>query len=277
MLIDTHCHLDASEFADEQPRLCESASHAGVGIIVVPAVEAGNFAAVRALAGRHDGVRCAYALGIHPMYVGQARDEDLEALREALRSAADDPHLVAVGEIGLDHFVPGLDRERQERFFVAQLRLARDFGLPVILHVRRAQDAVLKQLRRWRPVGGIAHAFNGSLQQAQTFLGLGFALGFGGAMTFERALQIRRLAATLHGEALVLETDAPDIAPAWRHPARNEPAELARIAEVLAGLRGESVAQVAQRTSANARRVLPRLAALERPADPCDLAPRPSG
>jgi TatD DNase family protein len=259
LLIDTHCHLDAAEFAGEIPRLRDAALRAGVDTIVVPAVEAANFEAVRALAGARGGARCAYALGIHPMYVAQARDEDLELLREALRAAADDPDLIAVGEIGLDHFVPGLDRERQERFLVAQLRLAREFSLPVILHVRRAQDAVLKQLRRWRPAGGIAHAFNGSLQQAQAFLGLGFALGFGGAMTFERARQIRRLAAELPAEAHVLETDAPDIAPAWLHPARNEPAELGRIAEVFAELRGESVAAVSQRTTANAVRVLPRL------------------
>jgi len=273
MLIDTHCHLDAAEFGDEVPRLREVARDVGVDTIVVPAVEVGNFAPVRALAGLRGGVRCTYALGIHPMYVGQARDEDLERLREALCAAADDPHLVAVGEIGLDHFVPGLDRERQERFFIAQLRLAREFALPVILHVRRSADALLAGLRRHPVAGGLAHAFNGSAEQALAFVRQGFALGFGGAMTHERALQIRRLAATLPETALVLETDAPDIPPAWLYRTvaeraaghghgRNEPAELPRIAQTLAGLRGWSLERTAAQTAANACAALPRLAAL---------------
>lgn len=261
MLVDTHCHLDAPEFAGEAAVLRRQALAAGVGLIVVPAVEAGNFAAVRALAAAEEGARCVYALGIHPMYVDRARDEDLALLRQALAAAMDDPALVAVGEIGLDGFVPGLDAARQERFLEAQLRLAREFDLPVILHVRRAQDRVLRHLRRLRPSGGIAHAFNGSHQQAQAFIDLGLALGFGGAMTFTRALQIRRLVSDLPAHAHVLETDSPDIAPAWRHPGRNDPAQLGGIAEVFAQLRGLSAERAAAESTANAVRVLPRLAA----------------
>ncbi|HPU51413.1 MAG TPA: TatD family hydrolase, partial [Burkholderiaceae bacterium] len=233
----------------------------GVGLIVVPAVAVGNFSAVRQLARQQAGARCVYALGIHPMCVDSSADGDLEVLRSALRSCADDPDLVAIGEIGLDFFVPGLDRVRQEKFFVAQLEMAREFDLPVIVHVRRSQDIVLKHLRRLRPSGGIAHAFNGSHQQAGIFVDLGLALGFGGAMTFTRALQIRRLATDLGPEVHVLETDSPDISPAWLHPQRNEPAELARIAEVLAELRGESVEACIEQTCRNACRVLPRLKA----------------
>jgi len=176
------------------------------------------------------------------------------------------------GEIGLDHFVPGLDRTRQERFYAAQLKLARAHDLPVILHVRRSADGLLKQLRRIEVAGGIAHAFNGSEAQALQFAERGFKLGFGGAMTFERALQIRQLAATLPVEVPVLETDAPDIPPQWlyvkagerglRPPSRNEPAELPRIAQTLASLRGWSLAQAAEHTAANACQALPRLAAL---------------
>jgi len=187
---------------------------------------------------------------------------------------------VAVGEIGLDHFVAGLDREHQAEVYVAQLKLAREFGLPVILHVRRSADGLLKGLRRVPVAGGIVHAFNGSPEQALQFIDRGFALGFGGAMTFERALQIRRLAASLPPEALVLETDAPDIPPQWLYRpaalrsedgaagidsaqlARNEPAELPRIAQTLAALRGWTPEQTAAQTAANARRVLPRLDAL---------------
>lgn len=272
MWIDTHCHLDAPEF-DALPA---DAWHAearalGVSCCVIPAVERANWGAVRALAHRR-GDR--YALGIHPLCVPRALDEDLDALDAALTAHRDDPRLVAVGEIGLDFFVPALIepamRERQTRFYRAQLRLARRHGLPVILHVRRSADALLKGLRERPVAGGIAHAFNGSLQQAQAFTAMGFALGFGGAMSFEPAQQLRRLARELPLESLVLETDAPDIPPQWlyvtaaeraagRPQGINHPRELPRIGAVLAGLRGLQVDAVAQATSANARRVLPRL------------------
>jgi len=258
MLIDTHCHLDASEFDHDRGAVVRQAEQAGVRILVVPAVEAGNFGAVRMLAREHAG--CVYALGIHPLFVERASDLDLVTLRSALREHRDDPALVAVGEIGLDHFVSGLDRDRQSHFFTEQLKLAREFDLPVILHVRRAQDQVLKHLRQCGVRSGIAHAFNGSIQQADAFIHQGFALGFGGAMTFERALRIRRLARELPDEALVLETDSPDISPAWLHPVRNQPRELPQIAQTLAVLRHRSPADVAQMTASNACRVLPRLA-----------------
>ncbi|MCO5107253.1 MAG: TatD family hydrolase [Burkholderiaceae bacterium] len=260
MLIDTHCHLDAAEYDGDRDSVRERAFASGVAAIVVPAVEVGNFDAVRALAAGDR--RIGYALGIHPLYVDRAREDDLERLRAALEASIDDPALLAIGEIGLDFFEPGLERARQERFFRAQLEMAREFGLPVLMHVRRSQDAMLKQLRIVRPPGGIAHAFNGSLQQAAQFLGLGFALGFGGAMTFDRALQIRRLVRELPGDAHVLETDAPDIPPAWIARRRNEPAQLARIAQVFAQLRGESLGSVVERTAANAARAVPRLSAL---------------
>jgi TatD DNase family protein len=232
-------------------------------------VEAAHFERVRALAHEHDA---AYALGIHPLYVERAGERDLQLLGDALARHGDDPRLVAVGEIGLDFFVPGADIERQQRYYLAQLRLAREAGLPVILHVRRSADALLAGLRRFEVAGGIAHAFNGSPVQAGQFCALGFKLGFGGAMTFERALRIRALAVTLPETALVLETDAPDIPPQWLYrsaaeraqgaTSRNEPAELPRIGAVLAALRGCSVAHTAALTTANARAALPRLGAL---------------
>lgn len=262
MWIDTHCHLDASEFGLESDATAELAAQSGVSKIVIPAVERANFAAVRALAGRH--ANCAYALGIHPMYVPQAMEGDLDALRAEAEAAMRDPRFIAIGEIGLDFFVPELNesplREKQEYFYSEQLKLARDLGLPVLLHVRRSQDVILKYLRRISVRGGIAHAFNGSFHQAQEFIRLGFKLGFGGAMTFPRALQIRRLAAQLPQDAIVLETDAPDIPPVWRHPERNTPEELPRIGEVLAELRGMTVEQIAKITSDNAVSVIPRLA-----------------
>lgn len=264
MWIDTHCHLDASEFAGESEGIATGAEQQGISLIVIPAVECANFDAVKELASRH--ANCVYALGIHPMYVPQAPETDLAVLRKAVSEAMDDPRFVALGEIGLDFFVPGFSdsplREKQEYFYSEQLKIARDFGLPVLLHVRRSQDTLLKYLRRISVPGGIAHAFNGSFQQAGEFIRLGFKLGFGGAMTFPRALQIRKLAAELPEHALVLETDAPDISPAWLHPKRNSPEELPRIGQVLAELRGMPVDLVAQMTSRNARSALPRLANL---------------
>jgi TatD DNase family protein len=262
MWIDTHCHLDADEFGDEASSIAERAAHRGVSWIVIPAVERANFGTVAALANRHGN--CAYALGIHPICVPQAQEEDLAALRATVGAAMNDPRFVAIGEIGLDFFIPALCndamREKQEHFYSEQLKIARDFDLPVLLHVRRSQDRVLKYLRRIAPPGGIAHAFNGSFQQAQAFLDLDFKLGFGGAMTFPRALQIRRLATDLELDAIVLETDAPDISPVWRHPTRNSPEELPGIGDVLANLRGLPSDAVAHATTANARSVLPRLA-----------------
>jgi TatD DNase family protein len=224
-------------------------------------VEAANFSSVANLAANLPN--CVYALGIHPLYVPQAAPEDLNRLREAVQLAMADERFVGIGEIGLDFFVPELTtdamREKQTYFYVEQLKIAREFDLPVILHVRRSQDMLLKHLRRISVVGGIAHAFNGSEQQAQAFISLGFALGFGGAMTFTRALQIRRLATGLPLSAVVLETDAPDISPAWLHPGVNTPAQLPRIAAVLAELRGQPLAEIAAQTSNNVARVLPRL------------------
>ncbi len=268
MWIDTHCHLDAQEFGAASQTVAAHALAAGVSMIVIPAVECANFAAVAALGGL---VNTSYALGIHPMYVARASEADLATLRAAVPAALADPHFVAIGEIGLDFFIPALKdgalRAKQDFFYQEQLKIARDFDLPVLLHARRSQDAILKQLRRFKLRGGIAHAFNGSVQQAQIFIGLGFKLGFGGAMTFSRALQIRRLATELPLDALVLETDAPDISPAWLHPERNSPEQLPAIGAVLAELRAIDANAIAAATQANALAVLPRLAALVQAAD----------
>ncbi|OAM51330.1 DNAase [Methylovorus sp. MM2] len=257
MLIDTHCHLDAGEFDHDRDQVAKASLDADVRLIVVPAVERSNFGTVSQLAERHP--HCAYALGIHPLFVPDAKEEDLGYLRTAIEQG----NPVAVGEIGLDFFVEGYDRERQEYFFIEQLKLAREFELPVILHVRRSVDDVLKYLRRIKVSGGIAHAFNGSRQQADAFIKLGFKLGFGGAMTYPRALKIRDLAIHLPLEAIVLETDSPDIPPEWLgHHGRNSPYELPKIAQVLADLRQINLTQVADTTTKNALNALPKLAQL---------------
>jgi TatD DNase family protein len=222
--------------------------------MVIPAVERDNFAAVLDCCARYPG--CHAALGIHPMYAGRARGDDLAYLRAAVEAHRP----VAIGEIGLDFFMPDFDADVQLFHFSEQLKIARDFDLPVLLHIRRAQDQILKQLRRIRVRGGIAHAFNGSRQQADEFIRLGFKLGFGGAMTYPRATRLRELAATLPLDAVVLETDAPDIPPVFAARERNSPEYLPRIAQVLAELRGLDTEAVAGATSANARAVLGALA-----------------
>mgnify|MGYP003346267116 CR=1 FL=1 len=262
--IDSHCHLDAAEFDADRDAVRAAARAVGVGLCVLPAVAVANFDTVRELALRHADV---YALGIHPMYTPQAREEDLQTLDHQLQQHQHDPHLVAVGEIGLDGWVPGLDMAWQQRFYMTQLQLAQQHGLPVILHVRRSADLLLKGLRQTPVKGGIAHAFNGSLQQACQFIDMGFKLGFGGALTYNRALQLRRLAAQLPLDALVLETDSPDIPPHWLYATaaqrsqgqkqgRNTPDQVPRIAQVLADLRGVSVEEVQSVTTRNVRQAL---------------------
>jgi len=268
--IDSHCHLDAPEFDLDRTEVLQKAQSQGVAWCVMPAVQAKDFLPLQKLAQE---LHQPYALGIHPLFVPQAQEQDLTFLAQCIESALaqdangqrTDPSLVALGEIGLDFFVPALCepamRKKQEFFYHAQLKIAQKFKLPVIVHVRKSADELLKGLRRFAVQGGIAHAFNGSFQQANTFIEMGFALGFGGALTFERALQLRRLATELPLSALVLETDAPDIPPHWIYKtqterqssqalpsqARNEPAQLPRISDI------------AHATLVNAKRVLPQL------------------
>jgi TatD DNase family protein len=248
--IDTHSHFDAAEFESDRDAEYARAVAAGVGIQIVPSVARSNLDAVAKVCTHHPG--CLPAWGLHPMYIARHRREDLDAVRAQI--AAQRP--VAVGEIGLDLFVRGLDFATQEYFYVEQLKIARDHDLPVLLHGRRANDQLLKHLRRIRVPGGIAHAFNGSAQQAAEFIKLGFKLGFGGAFTWTRALNLRRLAVDLPLESIVLETDSPDIPPAWIGHGRNAPAELPRIAAVLAELRGIRVDELAEVTTHTTRTLL---------------------
>nr|WP_242533218.1 TatD family hydrolase [Niveibacterium umoris] len=252
-MIDTHIHLDATEYAETRNKVIEDARATGVATFVLPGVSPANFAPVQALAEQHQDVVPAY--GIHPLYVGDTDESGLEQLRAQLQNGG----AVAVGEIGLDYFVADADRTRQEAFYVAQLKLAREFGLPVLLHIRRAQDDVLKHLRRITVRGGIAHAFNGSRQQADTFIAMGFKLGFGGAMTYDGSSRIRALVRDLPLEAIVLETDGPDIPPAWRPGGPSLPSELLRYASLVAELRGDTLERVIAQTGANAVAALPGL------------------
>jgi TatD DNase family protein len=262
MWIDTHCHLDAGEFDDDRDQVVARARAAGVAMLVMPTGQVDDAPKVQRIAQQHG---FAYALGFHPLWIDGVADEAVDRLRDAVRAALADRHFVAVGEIGIDLFEPG-DVARQEWFFREQLRVARDAAVPVIVHVRRSADLLLKHLRRIEVPGGIIHAFNGSAQQAGQFVARGFRLGFGGSMTYTGSERIRRHAAGLAESAWVLETDAPYIAPAWRRGPqaveRTEPSDLARIAAELAALRGVDVATLARQNRANALAALPRLAPL---------------
>ena len=248
--IDTHCHFDAAEFSHDRDTEYARARAGGVAMQIIPAIALANFADVGAVCARYSD--CKPAWGLHPMLIAAHRPEHLDELRKQI--AVTRP--VAIGEIGLDYFVPGLDVATQEYFYVEQLKIAQEYDLPVLLHCRKSVDQILKQLRRIRVRGGIAHAFNGSPQQAEMFIKLGFKLGFGGAFTWPRANNLRRLAVGLPLESIVLETDSPDIPPIWIGRGRNSPAELPRIAVTLAELRGISVATVSEVTTANASGIL---------------------
>ena len=267
MWIDTHCHLDAPEFTDSLPAVIHAAQEKNVKAILLPAVKAADFGHVKELAHQYSqGIPgLVYTLGVHPLYTNQAKEGDIATLEKHIVESLSDPRFVGVGEIGLDYFIEELDPHKQEFFFNMQLDLAQKYQLPVILHVRRSQDAILKALRRRNISGGIAHAFNGSFQQAEQFIELGFKLGFGGAATYERALQIRRLLKELPIDSIVTETDSPDIPPAWLREEGivfNEPAFVERIAKELAAIRGVDDAEFASAAWRNAMQVLPRWSAL---------------
>lgn len=250
-LIDTHCHIDVEEFAADRAQVLACARAAGVTRQVVPAIHQPGWAFLRSLCRQEADLLP--ALGLHPIYLAVHRPEHLEELRRLLA----DERPVAVGEIGLDYFVEGLDRAAQQTLFEAQLRLAEEFALPVLLHVRKAHDQVLATLRRLKfRQGGIAHAFSGSAQQAERYLELGFKLGFGGTLTYTRSSRIRALAVALPLEAIVLETDAPDIVTAAHRGERNSPEYLPEVLAALAAVRSEDAASLAATTTANARAVL---------------------
>ena len=265
--VDTHCHVDAPEFKDILMEMMVRTAGEGVQAILLPTVQASDWDQATSLVNQYSKQipGLVYTLGIHPLYVQKAKESDVDFLKIQIEKSLDDPRFVGVGEIGLDYFVEGLDPQRQEYFFHTQLDLAEQFQLPVILHVRRSQDAILKALRKRKVPSGIAHAFNGSHQQAEQFIELGFKLGFGGAATYDRALQIRRLLQEMPLECIVTETDSPDIPPAWLKEEGgkfNEPALLPRIASQLAKIRGVSDEIFANAVWQNAMQALPRWSSL---------------
>ncbi|CDF86055.1 Uncharacterized deoxyribonuclease YjjV [Pseudomonas knackmussii B13] len=253
-LIDTHNHIDFPDFDADRPALLERCRALGVERQVLLGVFRENWERVIELAEQHTELHA--ALGLHPIYLAQHKPEHLRDLRDMLQRLAGHPKLCAVGEIGLDYYVEELDREAQQALFEEQLRIAIDVELPVLLHVRRSHAAVIATLKRLRvPRRGIVHAFAGSREEAREYLKLGFRLGLGGAPTWPQANRLRKVVAELPLEAIVLETDAPDMAPAMYPGQRNSPEHLPAICEALAELRGVSAEELAAASTQNAREV----------------------
>lgn len=248
-LVDSHSHIDVDEFEPDRADVVARARAAGVLRQVVPAIDAAGWPRLARVCRELPGLYAAY--GLHPMFLQAHRDEHLADLRRIVE--AERP--VAVGECGLDHFVEGLDPRRQQALFDAQLRIARDFDLPVVVHARRAVDAVIASIRRIGGLRGVVHSFSGSLQQAEALWRLGFMLGLGGPVTYARASRLRRLAAEMPIEFLLLETDSPDQPDCAHRGQRNEPARLVHVMDAVAMLRGESAEAVATATTRNACRL----------------------
>lgn len=249
-LIDTHCHLDVEAFDIDREGVMQRARDAGVTRFVVPAIDADHWQNVVRLQEQETDI--SIALGMHPVFMERHSPSHLHALSAAVSSARP----VAIGEIGLDYYIENADRNAQQDLLSAQLDIAAGSNLPVILHVRKAHDDIIKLLRRHPVKGGIVHAFNGSHQQADKYLEMGFKLGFGGMLTYERSRKIRALAKALPVEALVLETDAPDMTVASHQGGRNSPEYLPECLQALAELRDESIETLARQSTANARQVL---------------------
>jgi len=249
-LVDTHCHLDLPVFDADRASILKRCRENGVNTIVVPGVLADGWEHLLEFCAGEEGLYA--ALGLHPVYLEQHTDADLDALESLLSERRP----VAIGEIGLDYYLKDLDQTRQQALLEAQLEMARAADLPVILHVRKAHDQMLSILKRVRVRGGIAHAFNGSLQQAAEYAGLGFKLGFGGMLTFERSSKLRALARAVPLDSIVLETDAPDMTVVQHRGERNSPEYLPFCLAALAGVRAADPQAVARQTTANAVDVL---------------------
>lgn len=249
LLIDSHCHFDDQRLDSDRDQAYRRATDAGVRTMVVPGVTAAQWPRQREIVNRYPGLYASY--GLHPMFLDQHRPQHIDELAAWL----DREPCVAVGECGLDFFLDHLDRTLQVELFVAQLRLAREFDLPVIIHARRAVDQVSKYLRRFPGLRGVVHSFAGSRQQAQTLVGMGFKLGLGGALTWSRAQRLRRLAATQPMEDILLETDAPDQPGAAHRGERNEPSFLPEVVEVLAQLRNTAAEEIVAAANKNATRL----------------------
>jgi len=248
-LIDSHCHLDFPEYDNDRDELIESCKQQGITKFIVPGVSCATWPRLKKVTSKYS--ECYAAYGLHPYFIEEHQSSDISELEKVVKTY----HPIAIGEIGLDYYLKDLDKQKQQKIFHAQLALARDLNLPVILHVRKAHDDVLQALRKYKVNGGTAHAFNGSLQQAKQYIELGFKLGFGGALTFDNAKHLRKLVQDLPLDSIVLETDSPDMRPADYTSSRNTPLTILPVLDALTRLRSESKDQIAKQTNFNVEKV----------------------
>ncbi|MBP3985441.1 TatD family hydrolase [Pseudoxanthomonas helianthi] len=248
-MVDSHCHLDAAEFDSDRAAVVSRARASGVLQQVVPAVDAAGWPKLREVCAADAGLFPAY--GLHPMYLREHQPAHLDELRDWIERERP----VAVGECGLDFFVEGLDTDAQRFYFEGQLKLAREFDLPAIVHARRAVDAVIAAVKRVGKLRGVVHSYSGSAEQARQLFDLGLLIGLGGPVTYERANRLRQLAANVPLDSLLLETDAPDQPDSRHRGERNEPSRLPFVCETIAALRGVEPRDIARATADNARRL----------------------
>ncbi|RMG89130.1 MAG: TatD family deoxyribonuclease [Chloroflexi bacterium] len=257
MLVDTHCHLDFERFDTDREAVLSRAREAGVTRIVVPAIDLENCETVLRLAEQYEMVFA--AVGVHPNSAAGWQDGWVERLR----GLAQHEKVVAIGEIGLDYYWDRTPPAVQHRAFAAQLELAAELGLPVIVHNRDASEDVLRLLAAsslaGRAEAGVLHSFSAGWETAVSALSLGFYLGFTGPVTFKKADELRRIAARVPADRLLVETDAPFLAPHPHRGQRNEPAYVALVAERLAITRGVETAELARQTTQNAFRLFSRM------------------
>ena len=249
-IIDTHCHLDVADFDADRNEVLHQCRLQGINRIVIPAIQAKTWHNVLDLCESEKGLYP--ALGLHPVFINEHQTNDINKLEQLLETASP----VAIGEIGLDFYIKELDQQQQTHLFEAQLQVAKNHNLPVILHVRKAHDQVLQLLKKYKVQGGFSHAFNGSLQQANQYIELGFKLGFGGTLTYENSTKIHTLAKSLPLEAIVLETDAPDMVVESHRGQRNSPEYIMECLTALAKIRNEDVSVIAKQTTQNAHDVI---------------------
>ncbi|MGM0430198.1 MAG: TatD family hydrolase [Pseudomonadota bacterium] len=233
-LYDTHCHLDFQAFDNDREQVLENAKEVNVERFMVPGVSAEQWPRLQQLAEQFSSWR--FALGLHPWFIGKHSLNQIDELEKALDKPKE--RLLAVGEIGLDATCG--DSELQRKLFIEQLKLARQYRLPTIIHHRKTLETTHPLLKQYGSESGVIHAFSGSYQQAMKFVDCGYKLGVGGVITYTRAKKTREAIAKVPVSALVLETDSPDMPVCGYQGQRNEPARIAKVLDVLVDLRSMS-------------------------------------
>lgn len=249
-IVDTHSHLDVSDFDTDRVDVLQHCHELGISKIIIPAIESKTWLKLLKFCQSDKGLYP--ALGLHPVFIEQHQADDIKKLEILVEQSSP----VAIGEVGLDFYIKDLDKDKQLDLFEQQLLVAKNYNLPVILHVRKAHDQVLQLLKKITVKGGFCHAFNGSMQQAEKYIELGFKLGFGGTLTYENSTKIHQLAKSLPLESIVLETDAPDMVVESHRGERNSPEYIIESLAALAKIRGEDISVIAEQTSINANDVI---------------------